>query len=710
MDISVAGYKDRIQVFHEKVYEEADRTMHRFIIGYFILGVVISEFHSTWTIGLGIGGGFFVLYYLAYKFISYKPLLRYLISFLLWNYPLQFIFQMHGMYEIFFFYFISLTALLFYEDWKMIIPTTLYSLITIGIIYYLQTSGFESKYLEVSHTFDISSLGVHIGLVVFYAGLCIVWSRTQARQTRESAINQVEMEEKLLHMEANIKFADDISQGNLKADYELEDTDNLGNSLMNMRSSLIEASDREEKERFINVGLATVGEILRNNVNDLTQLCDQVISELVNYMQANQGGIFIHTEGESEQDVYLELMASRAFDRKKYQEKRIEIGQGLVGQAYLEKESILLNDIPDQYVNITSGMGQANPRSILIVPLRSNEDIVGVIELASFTKFSQTDIDFLEKVGESIASTVISAKVNQKTVKLLEESEMMTEQMQAQEEEMRQNMEELQATQEEMDRTQSELKEKESNMRSLIDNTKDTIFSIDTDYVISIVNATLRDKYKGLGIDLKPGVNILDLLPADKSAHWKARYDRSLKGEAFVQTDQSKSADGVSTYSETHHNPIRNEEDKIIGVSVISRDISEQINIQNSLKDKEASLNSLINNTKDSIIAIDKDYKVVVVNDAVKQRYKGTQYEGLGVGVNALDMLGEVRNQWKGYYDRALGGEKMNFIIKSSVDGESSYREYFIYPIANDSEEVSGCSVFSREVLDHIDEDKILKT
>lgn len=707
MDISTIDNKDRIQAYHEKVYSEADRTMHKFIIGYFILGVLLSEFNNTWTIGLGIGGAFFLIYFLVYKFVNHKPILRYLISFLLWHYPLQFMLQMNGMYEIFFFYFISLTALLFYENWKLTLPTTIYSLITVGILYYLQQSGYESKYLNDSQIFTLSSLSMHIGLVAFYAGLCIVWSKVQAEQTSESAINQVHMEERLFHMEANIKFADDISQGDLKTQYQLDNTDELGNSLMNMRNSLLEASTREEKDRFTNIGLATIGEILRNNVNDLTLLCDQVISELVVYMQANQGGIFILTE-ESENEPYLELMASRAYDRKKYQEKRISIGQGLIGQAYLEKESIILNDVPENYVSITSGMGQSNPNSILIVPLKSNEDIVGVIELASFKKFSSTDIDFLEKVGESIASTVLSAKVNQKTIKLLEESEMMTEQMQAQEEEMRQNMEELQATQEEMDRTQSELKVNESNMRSLIDNTKDTIFSIDTNYIISIVNATLRDKYKGLGIDLKSGTDILGLLPADKAVHWKARYDRSLKGEAFVQIDESKAADGGITYAETHHNPIKNEEGEINGVSVISRDITEQINIQNSLKDKETSLNSLINNTKDSIIAIDKEYKVIVVNETVKTRYKGTQYEGLGVGVNALDMLGKVRKQWKAYYDRALGGEKLNFIIKSSVEGESSYREYFIYPISNSSEEIAGCSVFSREVLDHIDESKIL--
>ena len=66
-------------------------------------------------------------------------------------------------------------------------------------------------------------------------------------------------------------------------------------------------------------------------------------------------------------------------------------------------------------------------------------------------------------------------------------------------------------------------------------------------------------------------------------------------------------------------------------------------------KEKEIAMNSLINNTKDSIIAIDREYNVTIVNNAIKNRYKGTQYDGLDVGTNALDMLGAVKNEWKGY-------------------------------------------------------------
>lgn len=218
------------------------------------------------------------------------------------------------------------------------------------------------------------------------------------------------------------------------------------------------AQEEEKKRNWASDGMSQFVEILRSNNDELKYLSEVIISKLTNYLKVNQGSILVLNE-DDEKDKYLELTAVYAYDRKRFQEKRIEIGQGLVGQAFLEKDVIYLKKVPQEYIQITSGLGEATPSSVLIVPLVINEKVYGVIELASFRPFEQFEIDFLKKLGENIAGTFSNVRVNEKTRKLLEETKLGQEQIRSQEEEVRQNMEELQATQEELIRKSNEIEE-----------------------------------------------------------------------------------------------------------------------------------------------------------------------------------------------------------------------------------------------------------
>ncbi len=228
------------------------------------------------------------------------------------------------------------------------------------------------------------------------------------------------------------------------------DEDLLAMSVNKMIDNLVLAAKNDKQRNWSAEGMAKFSDILRAEV-DLKQLSDTIISNLIKYLKANQGGIFVLNESDKD-DIHLELLACYAYDRKKYLHRKIGIGEGLVGQCYLEKENILLSEIPSNYVAITSGLGNSTPRYLILAPLIYNEKVMGVIEIASFHSIEKHEVEFINKLAESIASTISSVKINERTRLLLESSQQQAEEMRSQEEEIRQNMEELMASQEEMTR------------------------------------------------------------------------------------------------------------------------------------------------------------------------------------------------------------------------------------------------------------------
>lgn len=264
------------------------------------------------------------------------------------------------------------------------------------------------------------------------------------------------------------EFALQLGEGNYKSEYKVSsERDQLGFALTHMRDQLQKVSLADKSRSWANEGIAKFSEILRANDKPLKQLSDEFISQLVKYMKANQGAVFALEEGEEK---LLKMVSCYAWERKKFQEKTLHIGQGLVGQAAIEKSTLYLTHIPNEYTQITSGLGGANPKSILIVPLLSNDEVHGVIELASFNEFDANEISFVEKLAENFGSTLATSRVNAHTQYLLDESRKMTEHLRSQEEALRQNAEELNATHESLQEKLREAKEEMLAQIKVIEN------------------------------------------------------------------------------------------------------------------------------------------------------------------------------------------------------------------------------------------------
>ncbi len=247
------------------------------------------------------------------------------------------------------------------------------------------------------------------------------------------------------------KFALEVGKGNFKTSVNVfGNKGDLGKALVEMKDSLHRVAKEKEKQEIDEEnrnwsirGLAKFGDILRENNSNMEDLSYLIIKNLVHHMKANQGAFFV-INNDNKNNIFIELVSAFAYKRRKQLDKNLKLNEGLVGICVAEGKTTYLTELPDDYINITSGLGDASPNSLLIVPLKLNDEIYGVVEIASFDKFEKFEIDFVEKIGENIASKIANVKINFKTKKLLRESEEKTKEMKRQEEKMRQTLEALQ--------------------------------------------------------------------------------------------------------------------------------------------------------------------------------------------------------------------------------------------------------------------------
>ena len=204
-------------------------------------------------------------------------------------------------------------------------------------------------------------------------------------------------------------FAFEIGKENYEANFDvLSKSDVLGNALIEMRNSLREAR-RHEKERmeeekmrqWVNEGIARISDIVTLSP-DIKTITNNVLPKLIDYLNATMGAIFL-VETDVNGDEYLELSAAVAYNRKKYSDRHIDIDEGLVGSCFLEQEPIYITDIPDDYIQVRTGLGESNPRNIYLVPLKFEKKVYGVLELASFKIFNKYNFQLIDEAAKLIA-------------------------------------------------------------------------------------------------------------------------------------------------------------------------------------------------------------------------------------------------------------------------------------------------------------------
>ncbi|WP_053405745.1 GAF domain-containing protein [Persicobacter sp. CCB-QB2] len=206
------------------------------------------------------------------------------------------------------------------------------------------------------------------------------------------------------------------------------------------------AQKLNQEHQWVIEGTSKIEKLLRSDL-DVENLIDQLIQNLVKYLNANQAALFFTTQSD-EGETLLEMKGCYAYDRKKYLHKKINIGEGLTGQCYLEAEEIFLTDIPTDYPNITSGLGDAPPRCLSIIPLKYSDTVEGILEIASFQPFGEKERNFLKQISNIIANHYKNLMNNEQMKALAQEAQKQAELLRQQEEELRQNLEEIESIRE----------------------------------------------------------------------------------------------------------------------------------------------------------------------------------------------------------------------------------------------------------------------
>ncbi len=379
-------------------------------------------------------------------------------------------------------------------------------------------------------------------------------------------------------------FAQRIGEGKYDTAYKpASENDILGMSLINMRNNLIE-NERLDKERnWIVRGVAEISEILRMH-DSIDALGEDVIKFILDKIGALQGAFYIVNDDNAQQAPVIEMRASYAYTRKKYLKAKFKFAEGLVGQAAAEKDIVLRTEIPDEYVTITSGiLGDQRPRCILIVPLITNEEVYGVLEFAGLKKFDPSQVKFVQELSLILARTIFNIKVNERTRKLLGESQEMSNELKEKQEVLRQNAEEMQATQEELKRSNQKLEEQieevnrtQKRMQLLLENASEVITIYEEDESIRYISPSV-ESILGYGQKEMIGKSDIDKVKPDDRKIFKSLFEKLVANpdEKVTVQYEYRAKDGTFIWIEsTGTNCMSNQ--AIHGFILNSRDITER--------------------------------------------------------------------------------------------------------------------------------------
>jgi ligand-binding sensor domain-containing protein len=228
------------------------------------------------------------------------------------------------------------------------------------------------------------------------------------------------------------------------------------------KQALLDKEASEKESKWFNENMAHLGGVISRNTSDLYKMAGELTGEITKALGASLGAIYVLFEDEREETCF-ELIGNYGLDQARVKNK-FEAREGYLGAIYMDRKTIIIDNLPTNYAVLKSGLGSVSMKYLLMVPLMHDKNLKGVVELASLEKFEKNKINLIERLADNIAAAIEILTGNERMKALFEELNSHTEELNAQKEEMQQNLEEMSATHEEIDRIRQEEKQKEQDL------------------------------------------------------------------------------------------------------------------------------------------------------------------------------------------------------------------------------------------------------
>ncbi len=375
---------------------------------------------------------------------------------------------------------------------------------------------------------------------------------------------------------------------------QLHDTENFFEKAQKEQADRLDA---EKELRYHAEGISKFSDIMSRNKSNTNVLGQKIISELVSFVGANSGAMYLLREENSEEP-RLEFFGGFAPDLSQIKASFKE-GEGYVGACFKEGKTMELSNTQESFMKVYSGLGEASPSYLVFVPLMQDEFKIGVIEIASFRKLDEFKIKFIENLSENIASTLALNQANEKMQMMLEQSKVQAKELQTREEELRQNLEEMHATQEDLSRQMEKNKKmQESLIRekalldSLLSSLPDYIYFKDLNSKFIRISKSMLPVFPVKNLDEMIGKSDFDFQDSEIAQKY---YDEEMEiiktGKGFVdKIAHEVMENGHEQWSSTSKMPLLDETGKCIGTFGITKNITDLKKLEMDAKERAEQL------------------------------------------------------------------------------------------------------------------------